>query len=42
MILRGGEPFLLPGGDHGVLLVHGFTGAQAEMLLLGQYLDKQG
>ena len=42
MILRGGEPFLLPGGDHGVLLVHGFTGAPAEMLLLGQYLHKQG
>ncbi len=42
MILHGGEPFFLQGGRHGVLLVHGFTGAPAEMLLLGRYLNAQG
>lgn len=41
-IMRGAEPFLLPGGDRGVLLIHGFTGAPAEMRLLGDYLHDQG
>ena len=42
MILPGAEPFLLPGGPHGVLLVHGFTGSPSEMRLLGRYLQQQG
>ena len=42
MILPGAEPFFLPGGKCGVLLIHGFTGLPAEMLLLGQYLNKRG
>ena len=42
MILQGGEPFFLPGGRHGVLLIHGFTGTPAEMLLLGRYLHAKG
>jgi carboxylesterase len=42
MILPGAEPFFLPGGPHGVLLIHGFTGLPAEMLLLGQYLQERG
>lgn len=42
MILHGGEPFFLKGGENGVLLIHGFTGAPAEMLLLGQHLHKLG
>ena len=42
MILHGGEPYFLPGGNHGVLLVHGFTGVPAEMLLLGRYLHSKG
>lgn len=41
-ILKGAEPFLLPGGDQGVLLIHGFTGSPAEMRLLGEYLQAQG
>ncbi len=41
-ILKGAEPFLLPGGDQGVLLVHGFTGSPAEMRLLGEFLQRQG
>ena len=41
-IMRGAEPFLLPGDDRGVLLIHGFTGAPAEMRLLGEYLHGRG
>ncbi len=41
-IIRGAEPFLLPGGDRGVLLLHGFTGAPAEMRLLGEHLNRRG
>lgn len=41
-IMRGAEPFLLPGGDRGVLLSHGFTGAPAEMRLLGERLHGKG
>ena len=41
-IMRGAEPFLLPGGERGVLLIHGFTGAPAEMRLLGEYLHGRG
>lgn len=42
MIVHGGEPFFLPGGKHGILLIHGFTAVPAEMLLLGQYLHAHG
>lgn len=41
-ILKGAEPFFFPGGDHGVLLSHGFTGSPSEMRLLGEYLSKLG
>lgn len=37
--MRGAEPFFLPGGKHGILLIHGFTGSPAEMILLGEYLN---
>ncbi|MEN6413883.1 MAG: alpha/beta fold hydrolase [Veillonellales bacterium] len=40
--MKGAEPFLLPGGDHGALLVHGFTGSPSEMRLLGDFLQTQG
>lgn len=36
------EPFLLPGGDHGCLLVHGFTGGPNEMRGLGEHLAGRG
>ena len=42
LILNGAESFFLPGGPHGVLLVHGFTGSPSEMVLLGGYLHQQG
>ena len=41
-IMTGAEPFLLRGDSRGVLLLHGFTGAPAEMRLLGDHLHKQG
>ncbi|NWF63167.1 MAG: alpha/beta fold hydrolase [Chloroflexi bacterium] len=36
------EPFFLPGGRTGVLLIHGFTGAPKEMRWMGEYLNQQG
>lgn len=42
MIIKGAEPFLLPGSSKGVLLIHGFTGSPSEMILLGNDLYKQG
>lgn len=39
-IMKGAEPFLLPGSKQGVLLVHGFTGSPSEMRLLGEYLNR--
>jgi carboxylesterase len=39
--MKGAEPFLLPGSEHGVLLVHGFTGSPSEMRLLGEYLNQE-
>ncbi len=42
MIMAGAEPFLLPGGTRGVLLLHGFTGSPSEMRLYGEFLQKRG
>ena len=42
MHLLGAEPFFLPGGRHGVLLIHGFTGLPAELRLMGEYLHAHG
>ncbi len=36
------KPFLLEGGDHGVLLLHGFTGSAAHMRLIGEELHRKG
>ena len=35
-------PFFLEGGEHAVLLTHGFTGTPAHMRPLGEYLHAQG
>ncbi len=40
MMIEGAEPFLLRGGNVGVLLIHGFTGSPAELLLLGKFLNR--
>lgn len=42
MIIEGAEPFLLKGGSDGVLLIHGFTGLPAELLLMGKFLNRAG
>ncbi len=42
MIRKGAETFFLQGGTEGVLLVHGFTGSPAELLLLGEFLNAAG
>ena len=36
------QPFDFPGGDHGILLIHGFTGSPAHMRLLGEGLKEKG
>lgn len=36
------QPFFLEGGDHGVLLIHGFTGSIAHMRPIGEKLHGQG
>ncbi len=36
------EPFFIPGGPVGCLLVHGFTGTPKEMRWLGEYLAGRG
>lgn len=41
-VMKGAEPFLLPGGNRGVLLTHGFTGSPSEMRLLGKFLQAKG
>lgn len=42
MLMAGAEPFFLPGGAEGVLLLHGFTGSPSEMKLYGAYLHRRG
>lgn len=41
-LMTGGDPFFLPGGKCGCLLVHGFTGAPNEMRWLGEDLHQRG
>ena len=36
------QPFDFPDGDHGILLIHGFTGSPAHMRLLGEGLRDKG
>lgn len=36
------QPFFMQAGDHGVLLLHGFTGSAAHMRPLGEALHAQG
>lgn len=36
------QPFMLEGGDHGVLLIHGFTGSCSHMRQIGDELNEQG
>lgn len=36
------QPFYMEGGEHGVLLIHGFTGSAAHMRLIGEELHARG
>ena len=36
------RPFLLEGNEHGILLLHGFTGSAGHMRLIGEELHKKG
>lgn len=36
------QPFDFPGGDHGVLLIHGYTGTVSQMRLVGEGLRDRG
>lgn len=36
------KPFYFQGGEHGILLVHGFTGSAGHMRMLGEMLHDQG
>ena len=42
MIIEGAEPFFFGGEKVGVLLIHGFTGSPAELLPLGEFLNRAG
>ena len=42
LILKGGEPFYMPGNQIGCLLIHGFTGTPKEMHWLGEHLANEG
>lgn len=42
LIVPGAEPFHLPGGPTGCLLMHGFTAMPDEVRWLGDYLSAQG
>ena len=41
-IVPGAEPFRFDRGDHGVLLVHGFSGSPASMRPMGAWFAEQG
>lgn len=42
LVIPTAEPFFLPGGTVGCLLVHGFTGTPKEMRWLGESLNQKG
>lgn len=42
MLIKTTEPFFFPGNQTACLLIHGFTGAPAEMRPLGEYLAGKG
>jgi carboxylesterase len=41
-VISSAEPFLFPGDETGILLVHGFTGTPKEMRTMGEYFAAQG
>lgn len=41
-VIKTAEPFLFPGDETGILLVHGFTGTPKELRKMGEYLANEG
>src|SRR5687767_5632088 len=41
-VMKGAEPFGFDGGEHGVLLVHGYTGSPQGLRPWGEYLANEG
>ena len=41
-IIPTAEPFFIPAGPTGCLLIHGFTGSPKEMRWMGEYLAREG
>lgn len=41
-VMKGAEPFGFEGGEHGVLLVHGYTGSPQGLRPWGEHLAKEG
>ena len=42
LVIDGAEPFFIPAGKTGILLVHGLTGTPKEMRKMGAHLAQQG
>ena len=42
LTMQSAEPFFIPGGKTGCLLIHGFTGTPKEMRMLGDFLAAEG
>jgi carboxylesterase len=42
LTIASAEPFFLPGGNTGCLLIHGFTGTPKEMRWFAEYLNQKG
>ncbi len=42
LTMQTAEPFFIPGGKTGCLLIHGFTGTPKEMRMLGDFLAAEG
>jgi len=42
IIMKGAEPYFLPGNSIGCLMIHGFTGTPKELRWMGEYLNNQG
>ncbi len=40
--IKNAQPFFYKGGNHGVLLIHGFTGSASHMGLIGKSLNEKG
>lgn len=42
LLMKGAEPYYLPGNSIGCLMIHGFTGTPKELRWMGEFLNAQG